>query len=180
MGQKEQVENLYNKVKKTPTITKTYYELSNQYEALIDYYKSFEPITAESIIDEVLNYAFALLKVGQFAEVEKVLKPYYDSPAYSNGIIIINYLFARQKQNRNVDTQLKNKIIESKYIHYDDIERLGAYGVLGDRQEMYKCMSKLIKEQPLLKYNIENWPIMDKYRNDEKFKELIKKTPKIL
>ena len=177
LGQNDNLESLFNKVNKTPEIKKTYYELSNQYEELNDYIKTNEPITAESSIEDVLEYVFGLLKVGKFDEVEKILKPYYDSPQYSNGVIIINYLFARQKLGRNVDNQLKNKIIESKYIQYEDLEKIGAYGVLGNRQEMYKHLNRLLKQEPIFKYIIDTWPIMDKYRNEEKYISLMKRNP---
>lgn len=173
----DQFENLYNKVHKSSTIIKFYYELSNNYKELIDYIEQNEPITADSPVDDVIDYAYGLLKLGDYAGVERVLKPYYDSPAYSNGSIIINYLFARQKQGKNVDPQIKNKITESKYIQYGELEKLGAYGVLGDRQEMYRCLSKILKNEPIMKYNIDKWPIMEKYKNEEKYINLMKRSP---
>lgn len=177
LGQNENLDSLFNKVNKTPAIKKAYYELSNRYEEWNEYIKTQAPITIESSIGDVLEYVFTLLKIGDFDEVEKILKPYYDSPQYSNGVIIINYLFARQKIGKNVDSQIKNKIIESKYIQYDDIEKIGAYGVLGDRHEMYKYLCRLLKQEPILKYSIDTWPIMDKYRTEEKYIDLMKRTP---
>lgn len=177
LGKNDNLDSLFNKVNKTPAIIKAYYELSNRYEELKEYIKTNEPITAENSLEEVLEYVFSLLKVGDFDEVEKILKPYYDSPQYSNGPIIINYLFARQKLGKNVDSQITNKIIESKYIQYEDFEKVGAYGVLGDRHEMYKHLSRLLKQEPILKYSIDTWPIMDKYRTEEKYISLMKRNP---
>lgn len=180
LEQKDKFESLYNKANKTPVIQKAYYEFSNQYEELKEYIKTNEPITSESSIGEVLEYVFILLKVGDFAEVERILKPYYDSPQYCNGVIIINYLFARQKLGKNVDGQIRNKIIDSKYIQYEDLEKIGAYGVLGDKQEMYKHLSRLLKQKPIFKYSIDTWPIMDKYRNEEKYISFMKRNPQSL
>lgn len=180
LAQNDKLESLFNKVNKTPAIQKAYYECTNQYEELKEYIKTNEPITSESSIEDIMEYVFVLLKVGDFAEVEKILKPYYDSPQYSNGVIIINYLFARQKLGKNVDSQIKNKIIDSKYIQYEDLEKIGAYGVLGEKQEMYKHLSRLLKKEPILKYSIDTWPIMDKYRQEEKYISLIKRYPQSL
>jgi len=101
------------------------------------------------------------------------LKPYYDNPVLAEGAVIVNYLYARKKQKEDVDSKLKSKILDNKYIDFSDFEKLGAYCALKDKNNSFLYLQKVIKKEPLQKYSISKWPVLAPFKHEEKFKLLL-------
>lgn len=95
-----------------------------------------------------------------------LLKPYYDDPMLVDGVTIVNYLFAKMKSDTDKKTEakikakIKEKMFEHKYVTYSNFEKLGASCVINDLQEVVSYLGKVIKEGPLNKYIVKEWPIM--------------------
>ena len=121
-----------------------------------------------------------LLQVKDYEGVERLLRPYYDNPMCSNGVIVVNFLFARKMMGKNVDQKIKEKVIDNKYIESSEFEMAGAYGILKDRDKTLDYIKKILKKQPSAKYNIREWPILDFLKTDAKFQELMKSDHKTI
>lgn len=106
--------------------------------------------------------------------MERLLKPYYDIPKQINGVIIEIFLFARKMNGKKVDSKVKEKVIDNKFVESSEFELAGAYGVLRDRNKTLDYIKKIMKKEPSAKYNIREWPILEFLKNDTKFVELMK------
>ena len=49
---------------------------------------------------------------------------------------------------------------------------------MNDQKEVVSYLMKVVKEDPLAKYSIKEWPIMIPFLHDEKVKKLLKPNPK--
>jgi len=123
--------------------------------------------------EDAVDYAYILLLCEDYESVQKLLKPYYDNPNPTEGAVIVNYLYALKQLGANIDKQLKAKMLDNKKIEYSDIEKFGAYCVLGDNNKAYALLQKIINKEPIQKYSIVNWPIMASFRNDNKIMKLL-------
>lgn len=172
LNRRDEVDELYEKIDKED-FELIYLETTKQYDRLVEYYSAIErPGNLNKI--ELNSYAYSLLRCGKYKEVEKLLKPYYDNPVLADGVIIVNYLFARKKQGYDVTKSIKKKITENQNITYSENEMLGAYCVLEDRNESYKYLTRVLKKDPVDRYLISEWPIMSQFMFDRKFADLFK------
>lgn len=169
------LEEYYNSIPHTPRIDFEYYELTHNYEKALEIYLNH--IYDEQMIQEtqLMTYSYLLLQLKRYEEVEKLLKKYYDSPMTSSPPIIVNYLFAKKKIKVEYDitTKLDSKLLNAHYISLSTLEYVAVYALKGDRSNLLKYLKLLIKEFPEEKYNIVNWPIMEKYKDDNAIKSII-------
>ena len=133
---------------------------------------------------EIIAYAFSLLKTENYDSVISLLKPYFDNPQLTDGAIIINYQYARLKRERNtadkIKTKVKEKIFDNKFIDYSNFEKFGAACVIGNKNDIISYLSKIIKANPLDKYIVRDWPILEPYLNDTKIINLLSPSEKKL
>lgn len=160
-----------------------YYSLINDHEKLVDLYQ--EKLVKTSLTkSEIVAYAFSLLKTEDYDSVISLLKPYFDNPQLTDGAIIINYQYARLKRERNtadkIKTKVKEKIFDNKFIDYSNFEKFGAACVIGNKNDIISYLSKIIKANPLDKYIVRDWPILEPYLNDTKIINLLSPSEKKL
>lgn len=160
-----------------------YYSLINDHEKLVDLYQ--EKLVKTSLTkSEIIAYAFSLLKTENYDSVISLLKPYFDNPQLTDGAIIINYQYARLKRERNtadkIKTKVKEKIFDNKFIDYSNFEKFGAACVIGNKNDIISYLSKIIKANPLDKYIVRDWPILEPYLNDTKIINLLSPSEKKL
>ncbi len=169
----EKLEDFYQKSRFTHELQEEYFDSKKDFEGLANYFAMHELEKDFLTKDRLVRYSFALLKLEQYSKVEKLLKPYYDNPELVDGPIIVNYLFARKKQNNNVEIQIKTKLIENQYAQYSDFEKFGAYCVIEDERKALEKLKKILKKCPRDKYIIEDWPIMENFIKNGKFQSLL-------
>lgn len=160
-----------------------YYSLINDHKKLVDLYQ--EKLVKTSLTkSEIVAYAFSLLKTEDYDSVISLLKPYFDNPQLTDGAIIVNYQYARLKRKRNtadkIKTKVKEKIFDNKFIDYSNFEKFGAACVIGNKNDIISYLSKIIKANPLDKYIVRDWPILEPYLNDIKIISLLSPTEKKL
>ena len=160
-----------------------YYSLMNDHKKLVDLYQ--EKLAKTSLTkSEIVAYAFSLLKTENYDSVIYLLKPYFDNPQLTDGAIIINYQYARLKRERNtadkIKTKVKEKIFDNKFIDYSNFEKFGAACVIGNKNDIISYLSKIIKANPLDKYIVRDWPILEPYLNDTKIINLLSPSEKRL
>ena len=180
LGRTDEMDTFYNSLKKSKEVQASYLSYKNDWETLNALFKEWLSTDVPVSEEHVMAYSYSLLQAEDYEGVERLLKPYYDKPMCSNGVIVINYLFARKMGGKNVDQKLKEKIIDSKYIESSEFEMAGAYGILKDKNKTLDYIKKILKKQPAAKYNIREWPILDFLKNDIKFQELVKSENKTL
>ncbi len=160
-----------------------YYSLINDHKKLVDLYQ--EKLVKTSLTkSEIVAYAFSLLKTEDYDSVISLLKPYFDNPQLTDGAIIVNYQYARLKRERNtadkIKTKVKEKILDNKFIDYSNVEKFGAACVIGNKNDIISYLSKIIKANPLDKYIVRDWPILEPYLNDTKIINLLSPSVKKL
>ena len=72
-----------------------------------------------------------------------------------------------------IKTKVKEKIFDNKFIDYSNFEKLGAACVIGNKNDIISYLSKIIKANPLDKYIVRDWPILEPYLNDTKIINLL-------
>lgn len=180
LGKTDEMDAFYNSIKKSMEVKVSYLSCKNDWEALNSLFKEWLN-TNESVSEEyIIAYSYSLLQVKDYEGVERLLRPYYDNPMCSNGVIVVNFLFARKMMGKNVDQKLKEKVIDNKYIESSEFEMAGAYGILRERDKTLDYIKKILKKQPSAKYNIREWPILDFLKTNAKFQELVKSDHKTI
>lgn len=180
LGKTDEMDSFYNSIKKSMEVKVSYLSCKNDWEALNSLFKEWLN-TNEFVSEEhIIAYSYSLLQVNDYEGVERLLRPYYDNPMCSNGVIVVNFLFARKMMGKNVDQKIKEKVIDNKYIESSEFEMAGAYGILKDRDKTLDYIKKILKKQPSAKYNIREWPILDFLKTDAKFQELMKSDHKTI
>lgn len=180
LGKTDEMDSFYNSIKKSMEVKVSYLSCKNDWEALNSLFKEWLN-TNEFVSEEhIIAYSYSLLQVKDYEGVERLLRPYYDNPMCSNGVIVVNFLFARKMMGKNVDQKIKEKVIDNKYIESSEFEMAGAYGILKDRDKTLDYIKKILKKQPSAKYNIREWPILDFLKTDAKFQELMKSDHKTI
>lgn len=160
-----------------------YYSLINDHKKLVDLYQ--EKLVKTSLTkSEIVAYAFSLLKTEDYDSVISLLKPYFDNPQLTDGAIIVNYQYARLKRERNtadkIKAKVKERIFDNKFIDYSNFEKFGAACVIGNKNDIISYLSKIIKANPLYKYIVRDWPILEPYLNDTKIINLLSPSVKKL
>ena len=174
LGKRDEMEAFYKTLKKSKPIQAAYLSNIQDWSSLNNLYKEWSNDDSFVTEDNIIAYSYSLLQAKDYDGVEHLLRPYYDNPKLASGIIIVNFLFARKMNGKNVDQKIKEKIIDARYISVSDYELAGAYGVLRDRNKTLDYIKKIIKKYPSSKYSIREWPILDFLKNDQKFLELMK------
>ena len=147
-----------------------YYNMSND-EKVIEILEKYW-VSNPHTISDISVYACACLKHGQEAKAYALCKKYYDKPEYFNGVLYINYFLADQKyNNKDISSKIQKKIIDRKEL-YSEIVLAAAYALLNDKNHMYSSLSAAIKEKVSYKFDILDWPVFEKYKDEEKFKKL--------
>ncbi len=183
LGKKDELLELYNNLTNKECFEEHFYNLADEYDKLAVLYsqkQNSKGLTKR----ELISYAYALLKLEKYLEVMKLLKPYYDDPILVNGPIIVDYLFAKIKYEKNTEvknlSKLKEKIINSRYKDYSNFDKLGAYCVICNTIEIVSYLKKILKEDPVSKYSIKEWPIMRHHLKEEKVGKLLAPAPKTI
>lgn len=173
LQKEEEAETYFNSVYKTPQMECDYLQLKGDYVTALEIYKN-EIFDSNNVSEaQLMTYSYLLLQNTQYNQVEQLLKPYYDNPLTASASIILNYLFARQQNKKNVDDKVKEKILNNKYKEFDNLEKAAAYALLHQKSEMIKSLKGAIKERPIEKYNVINWPIMAQYKEDPEFLKIV-------
>ena len=177
-----ELQQFYDGLKNKEEFSEHFLNVMGKYNELANLYADKLSKNSYLTKEELSSYSYSLLKLEKYPEVMSVLKKYYDNPMLVDGTIIVNYLFAKKNSDRSYEskakTKLKEKILEQKYANYSNIEKLGAYCVMNDQKEVVSYLMKVVKEDPLAKYSIKEWPIMIPFLHDEKVKKLLKPNPK--
>ena len=174
LGRIEEMEAYYASIKKSKEVQAAYLSCKKDWKGLNELYKEWSKSDDFATDNHIMAYSYSLLQVKDYDGVERLLKPYYDNPLLTNGVIIVNFLFARKMNGKNVDQRIREKIIDNKFIEPSEFELAGAYAVLKDRTKTLDNIKKILKKQPSAKYNIKEWPILYFLQNDNKFIELLK------
>lgn len=170
-NQKERAENLLNRYFPNDIYKKVRYYSMCDDEKIIELLENYWESNPHTISD-ISMYACACLKHGQEAKAYRLCKKYYDNPEYFDGVLYINYFLADQKYNKKDNSsKIRNKIIDKKEL-YPEIVLAAAYALINDREHMYSCLNAAIKEKILYKFDIIEWPVFEKYVNEEKFKKM--------
>lgn len=173
LGRAEEADKLYEASEYKDDIKPYYLSIKDRYEEERQYYEALLNEKGRLSTSDAIGYAYVLLQCEDYTAVQRLLKPYYDDPILAEGAVIVNYLFARKKLKEDIDSKLKLKMLDNRYINYTDFEKLGAYCVLKDKNNAYVCLQKVIKEEPMQKYTISKWPVLAPFRHDEKFEKLL-------
>ena len=179
----EKLTNFYENISNKNEYLEHYYSLMSDHKKLVDLYKK-KSMKTSLTKTEVVAYAFSLLKTENYDSVISLLKPYFENPLLTDGAIIVNYQYARLKRERSradkIKAKIKEKIFDNKFIDYSNFEKLGGACVIGDRNEIISYLSKIIKANPLDKYIVRDWPILEPYLTDAKIINLLSPSEKKL
>lgn len=173
LGRTEEADKLYEASEFKDDIKPYYLSIKDRYDEERQYYEALLNEKGSLSTSDATSYAYVLLQCEDYSAVQKLLKPYYDNPILAEGAVIVNYLFARKKLKEDIDSKLKSKMLDNRYLDYTDFEKLGAYCVLKDKNNAYVYLQKVIKEEPMQKYTISKWPVLAPFRHDEKFEKLL-------
>lgn len=155
------------------SLKKYYYELSHRYREMSELIKE-QLIHDDTLLskEDLADYSYALLQLEEYSECMKILKPYYDNPSLRTGTIIVNYLLAKKRSGTDVQKKI-TEVLNNKYLRLSDVEKVGAYALSGNKNDMYMTIKKVLSKEPLFKYSIKYWPVMREYQSEQKFKHLI-------
>lgn len=171
----DELEELFSNFNSTEDGMKMHYwNLTHNYKEICNYLKD-KLVNQKTLFSksDLLDYSYALLQLGNYPECAKILKPFYDSPELKNGTTIVNYLLAKKMLGDDVRKRI-NEVLSNKYIKLSDEERVGAYALSGQKEEMYKTIKLVLSKDPLFKYSIKFWPVVKDYRDEQRFKALVK------
>ena len=174
LGRVDEADSLFETSEYKESLQSHYYNVKKDFDKVKSYYENLSKEKEWLSVTEVVEYAYALLQCKEYDGVIRILKPYYDNPSLVDGAVIVNYLFARKKNNEDVAVKLRGKMLDNKYIDYSEFEKLGAYCVLGEKTNAYNCLEKVVKKEPMQKYSIVGWPVLAPFKNDEKFIKMLK------
>lgn len=180
LGRDDEADKLYEASVFREDLKTHYFSLREKYEEEGQIYENMQKERGVLTVSDAISYAYDLLQCEDYSSVQRLLKPYYDNPILAEGAVIVNYLFAKKMMKDNVDGKLRAKILDNQFVEYSDLEKLGAYCVLLDKDKAYQCLQKVIKKEPIQKYTISKWPILAPFMHDEKFIKILKPNPKKL
>ncbi len=118
--------------------------------------------------------ACSLIRTERFADAYNFTKKYYDQPYMQReGAVCINYFLAWEKYHKPKDfeNKVKKKMIDG-YIHYSSAEMAAAYALLNDKAKCLSYLRKVVEKNELMKFDIKEWPVFEKYYDDSDFKEI--------
>ena len=165
-------------------VDSTYYGLMGDYSKVVEVLKNKQLEIGLLSTSDLIEYSYALLHIEDYQSCVDLLKTYYSSPVILSQELYINYLFAAYHlDSKNVDkidknslqTKINDRIIKSP--ERGDTLLVAAYALLGDQVRFYESLARVVQKYPILKYTIKDWPIVQRYSSQSKFKELVKATP---
>lgn len=181
----EEIEKLYESLSKSERLElqKDYYEMSKQYGKLNELY--YQKIKGKEYLDknDIITYAYALLKEEKYDEVRQLLDPYCNNTCSTDPVVLVNYMYASLQcgmPRNKVDKKLKEKIINDKYGFASDFEKLGAACVIGNESEIKIYLERVLRKCPNNKYIIKDWPIIQPYISNKAIATLLTPDPKFL
>lgn len=173
LGRYDELDKLYEASEYKDDLKLDYLLLRGLYDEELAMYEKMQKEKGTLSTEEAIGYAYTLLLCKDYESVKKLLEPYYYSPYPVPGAVIVNYLYAQKQLGVDVDKQIKAKMLGDEDNDYSDLEKFGAYCVLKDNNKAYTLLKKIINEEPIQKYSINNWPIMASFRNDNKIMKLL-------
>lgn len=174
LGRTEEMDSYYNSIKQSKEVQTVYLSCKGDWQALNQLYSEWVKSGDLVSSNQIISYSYSLLQAKDYEGVERLLKPYYDKPELTNAVIIINFLFARKQKGKDVAQKIKEKVIDNQFVNPTEYELIGAYGVLKEKAKTLENIKKLLKKNPVDKYNIREWPILEFLKDDQKFIELTK------
>ena len=174
-GKIDELDSFFSSLQiQSPSITLCYLEEKKDFSEICAIYSKKVNDKDAFSEEDVITYSYALLQEKHYKGCMSFLKQYYDNPAQKNAAIIINYLFAKKKDNPQYDAakKVKELILEQKYLVYSDVEKVGAYALANMKAEMYSSLKKELGKNPSFKYSVKEWPVMENFRNDKTFLSL--------
>lgn len=182
LGDTEAMERLFNdNAGKSMDIDSVYYSYNEDFNKIVELYASKFNDSGTLSTEDIVSYSYSLLQTHKYKECVELLRQYYQLPVILSQELYINYLFAANhlpKNDRdNVDantlqTKVKDRIINAP--EKSDAVLAAAYALLENQSKCFEHISKVVTENPRMKYVIKQWPVVQKYAKLEKFRELIK------
>lgn len=179
----EDLDKYYESLDFKEEFEEMYLSLTNRYDELTAHYQKL--MDGKKIMNktDINGMAFALLKLKRYEQVESLLRKHYeanDAPAE----IIVNYIYAKTKIDRNYKskgkTKLSERILNHRFIDYSDMAELGASCLMDKETDVINYLAKVLKKEPDAKYLIKKWPIMEPYLENHKVAKLLASSPKQL
>lgn len=174
---KKDVSDIFENYPDKAEIEELYLSVNNKHGELIEFYKNKLGKDGYLKKDNIILYAYSLLKEGGYEDVVKFLKPYYEKPNITDGTIKVNYLFALLKcgkeSKESISKKVKKNIIDKPNINTSDYIQLGASCVIGDKNEIITALTKILKKRPCDKYMVREWPILEPYLTDPRIQKML-------
>lgn len=123
----------------------------------------------------ISSKACSLIRLERYDEAYIFCKKYFDQVYMQReGVICINYYLAYSLAKHKTDfkEKLKKKMIDGP-MRYEDAELAAAYSLLDDKQKCFTILKKVVEKNPLMKFDIKEWPVFDKYKNDSAFQSIV-------
>lgn len=183
MSKYDKVNELYAHAPNRSKLEIHFFGVTKQYDKLIGIYTN--KLTQYGYLnkDELIQYAFALLKMEKYEEVMKLLKPYYDNPNVVDGSVIVNYLYAKYKMGEKIEkikSKVDEKLFKKQFSSFSDMEKLGGYCIAEDVQNIIKYLSKVVKSHPAHKYLVSDWTVMEPFKKNPRILALLQPSPQKL
>lgn len=182
LGDEDSLESLFReKAGSSIESDSFYYSYKDDYKAIVSLYEKKVQSGGLLSTEELISYSYALLQTKDYLGCVKLLKEYYQSPVILSKELYVNYLFAANNldskdpekiDNNTLQLKVTERIIKSP--EKSDAVLVAAYALLGDQVKCFEYISKAVRKDPTLKYEIRKWPIVSKYAKNAKFLELVK------
>lgn len=150
-----------------------YLNVKNDFDGQIAWFEQLQSDGKQLSKEQVASYSYALLKCERYDDVIKLLRPYYDNPKLVDGVIMVNYQLARKKLGNEVKDKINKKLLGNKYVEYSDFEKLGAYALIDESGKAYDALKKVLERNPIFKYTISGWPVIEKLKDQDKFAKIL-------
>lgn len=125
-------------------------------------------------VQQISSKSCSLIRMGQYEKAYFFMKQYYEQTYMQReGVICINYYLALEKYKKpnDFEAKIKSKMIDG-HMNYTPAEMAAAYALLNDKAKCFSTLKKVVEKQELMKFDIKEWPVFEKYHNDPKFKEI--------
>ena len=101
-------------------------------------------------------------------------KPFIENNTLREGTTLINYFLSGKISGKlnKTEQKVKEKIIDQGKLFNKDVMST-AYALIRDKTNIYKTLVEVIKDDELMKFSMKEWPVFDKYKNEEKFTKLM-------
>lgn len=181
MGKKEEFELFYNEIPHTQELCYAYHDLKGENQEALQYVLGMKENSEFVQETDLVTQSFLLLQMEKYNEVIDLLKPYLNETKCVP--IILNECYAEKcvgNEKNKIKQFIDTKILKNEYLSLSVMEKVAAYAVLENKQEMLSCLAKLIRQRPIEKYNVSRWPIMQAYIQDPEVQRILTPSPKTL